>query len=142
LTESQDTRAPAAQSAITAYNDLLLRMERITSDLTDAIGDSRMSDVEKLLNDRAVLCDKLGASLRGIREIRENPGAGNSAAVEHARQLESRVLAKQALCEAALQRELGECRSALATLKQRKGLKAAYTPTSESNPACFLDNRR
>jgi hypothetical protein len=55
--------------------------------------------------------------------------------------LESRVLAKQALCETALQRQLGECRSALATLKQRKGLKAAYTPTSESNPACFLDNR-
>ena len=140
MTESKDTRAPAAQSAITAYNELLLRMERITSDLTDAIGDSRMSDVEKLLNDRAVLCDKIGASSSAVRQAVAKPGA-DPESVERARQSEARILEKQSVCEKALQERLRECRSALATLKQRKGLKAAYTPTSEANPACFLDNR-
>ena len=141
MTESKDTRAPAAQSAITAHNELLRLMEQITNDLTDAVGDSRMSDVEKLLNDRAILCEKIGASSSAVRQAVAKPGA-DLESVERARQSEARILEKQSVCEKALQERLRECRSALASLKQRKGLKAAYTPTSESNPACFLDNRR
>lgn len=151
MTESKDARAPAAQSAITAHNELLRLMEQITNDLTDAVGDSRMSDVEKLLNDRAVLCEKIGASSSAVRqggardsvELVSRPGADRERETpsSRARQSEARILEKQSVCEKALQERLRECRSALASLKQRKGLKAAYSPTSEANPACFLDNR-
>ena len=140
MTESKDARAPAAQSAITAHNELLRLMEQITNDLTAAVGDSRMSDVEKLLNDRAVLCEKIGASSSAVRQAVAKPGA-DPESVERARQSEARILEKQSVCEKALQERLRECRSALASLKQRKGLKAAYSTTSDANQACFLDNR-
>ncbi len=124
------------QSTLSSYNDLLSRMGQITDDLSAAVNEMRLQDIDHLLSERQILCADLIAVNQRLRqadpELRSLPA--------QTRSHEQLLLAKQAACESAISAQLQESRMKLAELRRKKGLRNVYGAGSQSQSR-FLDNK-
>ena len=127
--ENHDTRA-TAWDTVNAYHDSLNKLDALTDRLAAAIAECRVNDLDSILRERERLC-------RETAQARRTAGPSP----DRIRKIEESILRRQSQCEADLTVRLAECRTELAGLRRKKGVKSAYASASTESRSCFLDNR-
>lgn len=122
------------QDTLASYNALLIDMERITDELSSAARMLSIPDVQRLLNDREVLCQKAVTCRSQLRDAQYDLPAETL-------RLEQLVLAKQSACESVVSESLGRCRTELMDLRKKKIARHTYGPARQTDQSRFLDNR-
>lgn len=124
------------QATVASYNDLLARIGQTTDELSGAVREMRLPDIDHLLSVRQNLCTELISVHRRLQEA--DPEL--HCLTPQTRSQEQSLLAKQSACEVAMSTQLQESRRRLAELRQKKGLKRVYGPAQPAQSR-FLDNR-
>lgn len=132
------------EQAVSAYKEVLSRIEQATERLLLAIKDWDSHEVDRLIESRRALCAEIGPRMTELFNALGQNGLSDSQHADIIVELETRhaiLSGKQAACESLLTQSMQECRQEMLSLNQRKHLPNAYLRRPIVQQSRFLDNR-